>query len=375
MGSRVVLATAMLAALAACGPQAPKEADTVPSAQAVPDEHNSRNSLDWEGTYQGLLPCADCAGVLATLRLDAGGTYSLSTRRLGTGEASLDRDGAFTWSPDGGSISLASESEPSAFRVGEGRLLVLNADGSRPAADAGAFLDLVQGGGAAPGQTLANHAWSLLAATGADGGRIDALFPDGARPHSLAFAEGRLHATGGCNGLRARYELTPEGRFSVSGAAATMRACEAPLMAADAALSALLASPLELVLVQGPYPTLALIAATGEVLQFRGELTHEARLGPGATAFYEVGPRRLPCDEATSADGLCLQIREITFDAQGLRVGEPGGFMPFGGSIEGYEHSEGTRNVLRVKRFESGQSPGDRVMVLDLVVESESVLQ
>jgi heat shock protein HslJ len=365
----------MLASLAACGPQAPTDSTTAPAAPAVPDGHTSRNSLDWAGTYQGLLPCADCAGLLTTLRLDTAGTYALTTRRLGAGEASLGREGTFTWSADGGSISLPSEAEPSAFRVGEGRLLLLNADGSRPDADAGVFLDLVQATDAPPAKTLADHTWSLVAANAADGSRIDALFPEAARPFSLAFAEGRLHATGGCNGLRARYELTPEGGFSVSGAAATMMACEAPLMAADAALSGLFSAPLEFALVQGQSPTLALIASTGEVLLFRGELTHEARLGPGTTVFYEVGPRRLPCDEATSTDGLCLQIREITFDAQGLRVGEPGAFMPFGGGIEGYEHTEGTRNVLRVKRFGSAQTSGEGVMVLDLVVESESVPQ
>lgn len=337
--------------------------------------HTSQNSLDWAGTYEGLLPCADCAGVLTTLRIDTTGTYALVTRRLGAGEASLAQEGTFTWAPDGGSITLASAAEPAAFRVGEGRLLALNADGSRSAADAGAVLDRVPVAGIAPGQTLSQHTWSLLAATAADGSRIDALFPGESGSHSLSFAEGRLHARGGCNGMRAAYELTPEGRFLASGAAATMMACEAPLMAADAALAAVFASPLEFALAQGPSPTLALIAATGEVLLFRGEPTHEARYGPAMTVFFEVGPQRLPCDNAASADGLCLQVREISFDAKGLRVGEPGEFLPFAGSIEGYEHAEGTRNVLRVKHFGSGQSPAEGVMVLDLVVESASVPQ
>ena len=27
------------------------------------NEHNSQNSLDWEGVYKGILPCADCDGI------------------------------------------------------------------------------------------------------------------------------------------------------------------------------------------------------------------------------------------------------------------------------------------------------------------------
>lgn len=375
MGSRFWLAATMLASLAACEPRAAVDDPAVTATAAAPDMHTSENSLDWAGTYEGVLPCADCAGVFTTLRLDTGGTYALVTRRLVAGEANLRQEGDFTWSADGGSISLASGTGLATFLVGEGRLFAFDADGTLPAADAGASLALVEAAETTPAQVLEGHTWSLVEATESDNARIDALFPEAARGFALAFADGRLNVTGGCNGLRAGYQLTPGGQLSVAGAATTRMACEPSLMAADSVLAALFAVPLELVLVRGPSPELALIAATGEVLLFRGEQTHEARFGPARTVFFEVGPHRLPCDDAASADGLCLQIREIGFDAQGLRVGKPGEFVPFAGSIEGYEHSEGTRNVLRVKHFESENVPRNGVMVLDLVVESESAPQ
>jgi Domain of unknown function (DUF4377) len=147
-------------------------------------------------------------------------------------------------------------------------------------------------------------------------------------------------------------------------------------MAADAALTGLMGAPLELVLVKGPEPTLAMLAGSGEVLLLTGQQTLEARYGPGSTVFLEIGPQRLPCANGASPDGLCLQAREITFDDQGLRVGTPGEFQPFVGLIEGYTHTAGTRNVIRVKRFQSGGAQGDpaaAVYVLDLVVESATV--
>jgi hypothetical protein len=373
MGNRFWQAGAMLVLLAACGPREPVQDPSV--ADARPDHHTSQSSLDWAGTYEGLLPCVDCIGVLTTLRLESDGTYVLTARRLVAGEASASDGGRFTWTEDGGSIRLASDAAPSGFQVGEGRLFALNPDGSRVAADASASLQLVPKVDMAPAQVLENHVWSLVSATTADGASIEALFPAAGRGLALAFRDASVNVTGGCNGLRAGYSLNAEGQLTVGNAASTMMACEPSLMAADAALAGLLASPLELALAQGPSPTLALMASSGEVLLFRGEETHEARFGPATIAFFEVGPQRLPCDDAGSSDGLCLQMREVAFDAQGLRVGEPGTFVPFAGEIEGYEHAEGTRNVLRVRRFGAEGNPMDGVMVLDLVVESESVPQ
>ena len=33
------------------------------------DEHNAQNSLDWAGTYEATLPCADCPGIKTTVVL------------------------------------------------------------------------------------------------------------------------------------------------------------------------------------------------------------------------------------------------------------------------------------------------------------------
>ena len=37
--------------------------DTNAITTAIDSTHNAQNSLDWNGTYKGVLPCADCAGI------------------------------------------------------------------------------------------------------------------------------------------------------------------------------------------------------------------------------------------------------------------------------------------------------------------------
>lgn len=366
-------------ALAACSPGEPNAPAAPPAASepaAAPDMHNSRNSLDWAGTYAGVLPCSDCAGVVTTVQLGGDDTFQMSSRRLAFGAAPTEQSGQFTWAADGNGISLVTGADAAAFGVGEGRLLQLNSDGSRPGADApAAILHKLAAAGGELGQVLQDHRWTLVSAVGADNAPIAALFPAAGPGFVFSFTQGRLQVAGGCNGLRAGYQLSPEGVLGVSGGAATMMACEPALMAADSAVAALLAKPLEVAVAQGPEPVLALLAESGEVLQLRGELTPEARFGAPSIGFLEVGPQRLACDGATSPDGLCLQVREINFDEQGLRTGTPGEFVPFAGVIEGYQHSAGTRNIIRVKRFQPDAAAPPVLVSLDMVVESESVPQ
>jgi hypothetical protein len=134
--------------------------------------------------------------------------------------------------------------------------------------------------------------------------------------------------------------------------------------------------PLETVLVHGAQPTLVLLTAAGDALVLTGTLTPEARFGAPATVFLEVAAQTVACEVSVRGDGLCLQVREIRFDEQGLRVGTPSEWQAFTADIEGYRHEPGIRNVLRVKRFEplaGTDVPAGPIYVLDLVVESEVV--
>ena len=39
--------------------------ENVDASSTEMDSHNSENSLDWLGVYEGTIPCADCEGVTA----------------------------------------------------------------------------------------------------------------------------------------------------------------------------------------------------------------------------------------------------------------------------------------------------------------------
>ena len=96
MTIRMAGAIALLVAIGAggCAPSA--------NSPAVADvAHNSRNSLDWAGTYRGVLPCADCPGIETTVTLRADGTYSATSRYLER-DVARTGEGRFSWSNDGG---------------------------------------------------------------------------------------------------------------------------------------------------------------------------------------------------------------------------------------------------------------------------------
>ncbi|MFU8822331.1 MAG: copper resistance protein NlpE N-terminal domain-containing protein, partial [Gammaproteobacteria bacterium] len=341
-------------ALAGCQPERSADPATASSSEAAPatvvDMHTSRVSIDWAGSYEGLLPCAECADLHVKLILARDGSFEIVSRPLVRGAAPASERGQLDWGPGGNIIILGTASGEQRFAVGEGRLLLLEAGQTQPAWDRSeAILPQSAVGGHSPrqelGELLEDHRWMLVDATDANHQRLDALFPEPERSFSFEFAGSRLHAQGGCNGVRGAFLIDADGLLVVTGGMSTMMACAKPLMEADAALSALLAEPLEPVLVASAQPTLALLTEAGEVLVLTGELTPEARFGAPARVFLEVAARTVACAASPSGDGRCLQVRERAFDEQGLLVGAHSEWRAFDADIEGYQHEPGIRNV------------------------------
>lgn len=233
-----------------------------------------------------------------------------------------------------------------------------------PAADAAALDTAVLGG----------HHWALDTAVDANGQRIDALLAHADKPVRLDFSDGRVAVSNTCNRMSGRY--TVEGaKLTIGDMASTMMACaDQTLMALDRAVGERLRGTQTAALQGGASPTLKLTNAGGDVLTFRGEPTAQARFGgPGETVFLEIAPNAKPCTHPDVPNRQCLQVREVHFDEKGIRTGTPAEWQPLYQDIEGFEHVEGERNVVRVKRFVSGNRPeGEQVAyVLDMVVESE----
>jgi heat shock protein HslJ len=387
MEMRYLLLALLVVFLAGCQPDKNADFPAVPPPEPDPasviDMHTSRIALDWVGMYEGLLACADCPGIHTQLTLEPDGGFEIVTRRLVRDAEPSSARGRFEWEAGDTTIALGAEGGGQRFAVGEGRLLLLETGQTQPAWDR-ADATLPQSSPAWRstrqdlGDMLEDHRWMLVDGTDAGNRRIDALFPDAERSLALYFAGPRLHVQGGCNGFRGAFAIDADGRLDVTGTISTLMACPAPLMEADAAFSALMAEPLETVLVRGVQPTLVLLTTAGDALVLTGELTPEARFGAPTTVFLEVAAETVECEESVRGDGLCLQVRERTFDEQGLLVGTPSEWQAFAADIVGYQHQPGIRNVLRVKRFEPAAGPDmpqGPIYVLDLVVESEVLPQ
>ena len=110
------------------GSESKPEEQKTPVA-AIDAAHNSRNSLDWSGTYSGTIPCANCEGIRVQLTINTDLTYCLTYLYLGKGSEVPETDsGTFSWSGDGSMIELQSEHYPPYYQVGENFLLQLDLD-------------------------------------------------------------------------------------------------------------------------------------------------------------------------------------------------------------------------------------------------------
>ncbi len=187
-------------------------AENAPAGDAA---HNSRNSLDWAGTYRGVLPCADCEGIETVVTLRPDGSYTSRTRYLGEDNNSYTHEGSFQWNPEGSGITLSGD-EPARYRVEENRLVRLTLDGSPPT---GANADHYVLAKAADGIT--GKYWKLVELNGQP---VPALERE---PHLILKAEGnRVTGFGGCNSFTGSYTLDEKtSRISFGQLALTLRAC------------------------------------------------------------------------------------------------------------------------------------------------------
>jgi heat shock protein HslJ len=223
---------------------------------------------------------------------------------------------------------------------------------------------------------LVRYHWRLQDATDANGKRIDALFVRDGKPLQLDFADGRVAVANACNRMGGGYSLEGES-LTVARMASTMMACADPkLMALDGEIGKRIEGASKLDFLGGDTPTLTLANAAGDKLVFAGEPTAATRYGgPGERVFLEVAARTKPCSHPLVPGKQCLQVREVKYDEQGLKVGTPGPFENFYDDIEGYTHEDGVRNVLRVDRYTVENPPADgssHAYVLDMVVESDA---
>lgn len=111
--------------------------DEAPVAQtsAMPDAHNSKNSLDWAGSYSGVVPCASCPGVETHITLHADGSFDRSMLYIDESPIPVTDSGTFTWNAAGSKVTLGAGNDVQQYQVGESQLFHLDRSGERITGD------------------------------------------------------------------------------------------------------------------------------------------------------------------------------------------------------------------------------------------------
>ena len=103
-----------------------KSGETDIVAVEVPDMHSAEISLDYEGTYKGVFPAADCPGIETTLTLNPDKTFSLHSVYIDR-DSSFDEKGTYTLKDN--LLTLNEEGgELSYYKVEENHLRKLTMD-------------------------------------------------------------------------------------------------------------------------------------------------------------------------------------------------------------------------------------------------------
>lgn len=104
----------------------PKASDTNTETILVSEKHNAENSLDWSGTYQGIIPCADCPGIETQLTLKEDKTFELSVLYLDREKKPTVTKGTFRFDATGNIITLDKAGNNTSYKVKEGSLAMLD---------------------------------------------------------------------------------------------------------------------------------------------------------------------------------------------------------------------------------------------------------
>jgi len=185
----------------------------------LPTADNSQNALDWDGTYKGILPCADCVGIETQITLNKDLSYTKTEKYLGKSDSIFSAEGQFKWNDAGSNIFLDQESSKS-YQVGEHKLFALDQNGDRIT---GSLEDQYILNKLSKNNQWLETYWKLAEI---DGNPIDTTSLQN-EAHLIFRANDSLVAgSGGCNRLSGSYSLKANQGIEFSQMRSTMMACE-----------------------------------------------------------------------------------------------------------------------------------------------------
>ncbi len=104
-------------------------ADSVTHETAAADNaHTSQNSLDWPGTYEATIPCADCEGIKTNITLKSNNTFTIVSEYINK-NTKVEDTGKVMWHDNGTVVHLTGKETNIKLKVGENKLIGLDQEG------------------------------------------------------------------------------------------------------------------------------------------------------------------------------------------------------------------------------------------------------
>lgn len=221
---------------------------------------------------------------------------------------------------------------------------------------------------------LARYRWTLLDIDDKSGGPVITTLVDIKEQVTLLFNQNQgqntLNYSVGCNTISAVYQLQGQ-TLTTEESMSTKMLCE-DLNKAENRLNTLMQGSSQLSLTEGENPVLTQVTSNAITLAWEGKLTSQAKYNSkGESVFWAVNAKKVACADDSSE--MCLQVKPITYDDQGIKVSE-GEWSAFTGEIDGYQHDGMHDEVLRLQRYELDSNEStegeEYAYVLDAVIES-----
>lgn len=187
-------------------------------SKQLPIGDNSQTSLDWEGTYQGTLPCADCEGIQTEIILKGDKSFTMTTQYLGKANDRNVSTGSFEWDESGGNISLNADPNLQ-YKVGEHVLFKLVNEGNRITGDLASNYMLRK-----IDDQITERYWKLMSLNG------NVITVTETQPREAHFMlknqDNKVNGHTGCNAMNGSYETGPDRKLEFKGVISTRMACQ-----------------------------------------------------------------------------------------------------------------------------------------------------
>jgi len=177
--------------------------------------HSAQNSLDWAGSYMGVVPCADCPGIETRITLNKDGTYTMIRRYIDKDANAFETKGTFQWNEAGNAVILTDLRDKiiTNYAVGENKLTQLDADGKVLSGNLANNYILAK---ADP--LLVGKRWRLVELNGKPVEKKDAYM-------ILDLNTNKVSGNLGCNTFTGAYNLRIGNRIQFSQVVATLKMC------------------------------------------------------------------------------------------------------------------------------------------------------